>query len=76
MKGEIKFESEPATLPRNSWLLVKVEDTSLMDSPSKILGKYKKEIKGFGNGAPLHYEVTDVDPEKAVQISVSIPCLI
>jgi len=71
VKGEIKFESEPATLPKNSWLLVKVQDTSLMDAPSKTLGEYKKEIEGFGNGAPLKYEVRDVDLSNAFEVSVS-----
>ena len=73
VKGEIKFmENEvPSSFPKDTWLTVKVEDVSLMDVSSVVLGTYEEEIKDFSPSKTLCYVVKGIEPKDAVVITVS-----
>ena len=58
IKGKIIFEGEPPKeLPKGSTLTVKVEDTSLMDAPSKVLNKTETTIAEYKKEDGLTYSV-------------------
>lgn len=55
IKGKVLFEGKPPQdFPLGSRLIVKVEDTSLMDAPSKVLNKTERTIK---KGDDLTYSI-------------------
>ena len=59
VKGKIIFEGEaPRKFPKGTKLTVKVEDTSMMDAPSKILNSTETIITGYKKEEGLTYSVT------------------
>lgn len=60
VRGGIKFKDgeKPATLPAGSWLVVKLEDVSLADAPSKLISTFEKEIKDYP-AKPLTYRMSN-----------------
>lgn len=78
VKGQIEFQNGvPEALDPNTWLTVKIEDGSLQDAPSTVLGKNITQIKNYENGAPLTFEVTDLKiPKSSYPHSASISAVI
>lgn len=77
LKGDIKFEGEdvPKRFPPGSYLIVKVEDNSLADAPSKVLARIENPInsKDFQKKKTLSYKISVKEPGKDVKrVSVSI----
>ena len=58
VSGKIIFtDGKPSLLPANTWLTVKVEDTSLQDVSAKLLGQHQCEIKNYDFRQDLLYSV-------------------
>ena len=59
IKGKVIFQGKPPQeLPLGSKLTVKVEDTSLMDAPSKVLNKTEITITDYKKKDGLSYSVS------------------
>lgn len=56
--GEVRFSKgqEPIDLPP-SFLFVKFEDVSLLDAPSKVLGKQEFNLKDYRKGEKITYSM-------------------
>lgn len=75
--GSIKFAGgAPDTLKPGSWLTVKVEDTTIMDASSILLGETQYQIKGYNKNKPLTYKITGAKKpsRKSPEVSVRV-CL-
>lgn len=58
VSGKIIFsDGNPSTLPANTWLTVKVLDTSLADAAATLLGEHQCEIKNYDPSQDLLYSV-------------------
>ena len=58
VSGKIIFTGgNPSSFPANTWLTVKVEDTSLQDTETKLLGEHQCEIKNYDPTQDLLYSV-------------------
>ena len=77
VKGTITFEGgKPSTFPSNTWLTIKVQDTSLADASAVNLAKQRNEITNYNNAQDLQFLIDDVkSPEDVgapgVDITVS-----
>ena len=58
LTGKVKFDgSSPDSIPPGSHLTVKFEDVSLMDAPSKIIGKAEVDVSNYKKGDDLTYTI-------------------
>jgi len=57
IRGKIKFETAPSSIPDGSLLKVKFEDTSLMDCASINLGTHIQVINGYKAGDALEFQI-------------------
>ena len=58
VSGKIIFTNgKPSFLPANTWLTVKVEDTSIQDTAATLLGEHQCEIKNYDPTQDLLYSV-------------------
>ena len=66
VKGKITFEGgKPSTFPNDTWLTIKVQDTSLADASAVNLAKQKNEITNYNNTQDLQFLIDDVkSPEE------------
>ena len=72
--GKVIFKENelPDSFPDNSWLTVKVEDTSLMDAPSVSLGHILVPIRNYTRAhGGIKFKLDNIEFVRAPQISVS-----
>ena len=77
IKGQIRFQTAPKSIPDGSLLTVKFEDTSLADALSVNLGNYIKVINGYKVGDALEFQIECERPNCHVTtVSLCIYCLL
>lgn len=69
--GEVLFDVAPQSLPPNSLLKVKVEDVSLMDVASVILGETLVDLSNYSKAKNLDYSIKCKKPSVHGRYGVS-----
>lgn len=70
--GELMFErSAPERLPANSYLKVKLEDVSLMDASSVLLGETVVDLSSYNKATNLKFEIKCRRPDPHGSYSLS-----
>ena len=61
VKGKITFEGgKPSAFPSNTWITIKVQDTSLADASAVNLAKQRNEITNYNSTQDLQFLIEDV----------------
>ena len=61
VKGKITFEGgKPSAFPSNTWITIKVQDTSLADASAVNLAKQRNEITNYNSTQDLQFLIDDV----------------
>ena len=74
IEGKITFKGgQPETLSKPSRLIVKFQDTSLMDAPSVDLGKHviDVDVNNYDKNTPLKFSITVPRPTNGVVFSLA-----
>ncbi|XP_057300509.1 uncharacterized protein LOC130633073 [Hydractinia symbiolongicarpus] len=73
VKGKIVFSGgAPESIPNNSTLTVKFQDTNRMDAPAINLGTCVKSIQGYKKGTDLSFEIVNAKkPDFGMDGSIS-----
>ena len=61
----------PLKFPSGSYLLVKLEDVSMMDASSILCGQNEVDLLKYKKGQPLEYRIVCARPRHGVSFSVS-----
>lgn len=73
--GEVVFDADTLAFV-GAWLIVKLQDVSLMDAPAKVLSRYQQDLSYDGSEA-IKFELTlnggaEIDPRASYSVQAHV----